>query len=292
MKQAIQRGYIVPRWLHYSAALPSEATTELPPTTFSNTTMYRWKLVGLSFVGNPTTASAPYDEADGGLGTRILLELGKTGCGDMNLVPAPLTAFCAPPGLIRQHMGAYNLAYDVHLPRPYRLPRDSGLEVTVRNNNGAANLPEITFLARGVDPKGYPVVLGGVVAEGLEPGNQVVMDSADLYNKGKTEVYLDRFSFKVVDDKGTTWAEGLIPVSYLVNPTTGENFMPGPTPIPVGNIAPMCRVYDASDEGPRVYTFPPNTYLYPRQRLGVKLTNLTDADQDIHVCLFGELEVQ
>jgi hypothetical protein len=38
--------------------------------------------------------------------------------------------------------------------------------------------------------------------------------------------------------------------------------------------------------------FKPGTMLYPRQRLGLRITNLTDQDQVIGFCVMGYLEVR
>ena len=88
-------------------------------------------------------------------------------------------------------------------------------------------------------------------------------------------------------------------LGYIVNPTHGTAWMPTDEAIPVGNIAPMSRLGDPRDTGPRVYLFPRKSYLYPDQRIAVRLFPQLDSGKDaeeisrrINICMFGELEVK
>ena len=291
------RGYKCPRWLWGEIDLPAEERVEIDPATFSNEEIYRWALTSLMFAGDvkTKTASAPYDNAYGGIGRRVLVEVGKSGCSDMNLVPAPLTALCGNPHKVRQHDNVYNDGVAVRLPYPYTLPRDTGLDVVFENADiTAKNMPVMTFIAKGVRDDGHPAFLAGESEQAIENGNEIIVSSADLFNRGKDELHIHTLCFKNFDADASaqTLTASMTHINCLINPTSGMQWMPV-TPIPLGLLAPMNRMLDdLTDLAPHTYFFPRDTYLDPEQRLSVRITNLTDADQKISVALFGTLEVE
>jgi len=294
----IERGYETPRWLHEEIGIPAGETVKVAPSTFANTSMYRWRLVSLAVAGQVVVAEPPFNTVDGGISRRTVVEVGKSGCSDENLVQTALNGYCSTTLHTRQHLGANDLATDIRFPVPYELPRDQGLRVTVANllaPPDETTLPEITFLAKCFKRDGQPAILAGRIGSGLEPEQQANMDSADLFNRGRESIWITRLLFKTPnwrDEDNDPYGRGMVHIGYRVNPTFGTQWMPNPTPIPVGCLAPMVRLYDDKDEGPRVRVFPANTYLYPRQRMGFTLQNITSQRQAVHLCLFGELEVK
>jgi hypothetical protein len=133
-------------------------------------------------------------------------------------------------------------------------------------------------------------------------GAKSIIRHADMFNNGRSamklyEMMLTAGTLRAVSDSETHYAttykyRTLNEVAWRVNPSTGVQWMPDPNPIPVGNIAPFNRAFwDFQDEGPRAYIFPPNTVLEPKQRLGIKVVNMSESAQTIDVCVFGLLEV-
>jgi hypothetical protein len=315
----------VPRWLYTHVTVPSLAELRVEPDAFANNTKYRMRLISLSFGSpnqTPYTAGFVQPAQHPTWTNRLLVDIGKSGCSDLNLVSGTLTSLCGNMRRIRTIVGDINMNRNWRLPTPYLLPRDEGLRVSVewirpqyllnRYQVGPAQSGEVTFIAKGYGADGYPVMLAGRhagfgnEATIYQKGDAVLLNSADLFNNGKREIYLTEFLYKEMDEyydndpAHTAWfATGnSFNFAWTVNPSnpTFTQFMPQTRHIPTGLLAPMCRAYDGGSESPLVYYFPPDTWLDPKQALSVRLGNTlatvsTNIAIEVHMALAGELEV-
>lgn len=322
--RSIQRGYISPEFLYAKVIVPGTSEVEVKPSTFENITPYRKRLVNLAF-SSPTILLSEGREdkdVDGTVGfwaRQMEVELGKTQCGDQNNVRGSLAAMCSMPYKLRQKFGGRDIARELRLPTPYRLPRDQGLDVAVLNSTtlgaedfgqtsvGEYPLPSFndraTFIAKGVyEQTGEPAFLAGETATALEPGRSTILRSADLFNKGRQALLIDRLILKDFQDRYTDEEEtdyymdsSGTRIAWNINPTAGAQWMPSNNFIPVGNLTPMNFLgYPNGYLGrqPLSYYYPQLTYLYPKQTLGVKLINQSESPITVHISLFSELEVR
>lgn len=294
---------LVPRWLWQEVKIPQSGEIVIDPSTFANNTTYPMRLHWLSICGNAALSGAPYDNASGGVTRRMNVEVGITGYSDINLVPMVGTAFfCAKRYRQKDFWGfaGGQSPAEIYLPRALRIPRDSGLVVDVQNIEDLTTIPalyEPSIVAHGYyDRSKLPGFLAGRMQEDILVGGPLRFNSSDLLNRGRedfiiTSISVDTHTYTGDIETGITKPQ-LTNVAWRINPATGIQWMPQPGPIPLGCIAPFTRVYDQSDEGPKAYEFPKQIVLAPRQRLGVKFTDLSTSAQTVYVCLHGELEVQ
>lgn len=294
----------VPRWLWQEVTIPQSGEIVIDPSTFANTTPYPFRLNWLSLCGDVSLGGAPYNNKSGGVLRRLNVEIGITGYSDVNLVPMVGTAFFCPRRQDQKdYLGASYYPYGISLalPRTIRVPRDGGLVVDVQNISDPAD--EITIYDPSIMAQGYhdeskiPGILAGRFDESVVPGGPHRLNCADLLNNGRedfmmTSLSVDSASAVVEEGRDSTYFTTLTNIAWRINPATGIEWMPQPSPIPVGCLAPFSRPYDLADEGPRAYQFTKNVVLSPRQRLSVKLTEVSAASQNVYVCLHGELEVQ
>jgi len=297
-----------PRWRNQFCKITATTRVSLPSQFFANNEIWDWHLSHLVLVGDAVVhGTGHFTTVQGGVARRLRLQVGISQKGDINLVSSNGQAMFGPSGSLIQHSNVLNVgaAFKFDSEFPYELPKDTGLGVVVRND-GPGSIANLGALFMGYREAGdealevetkatrNPVHIGGYTDKNLQSGNQDALDSADLYNRGDreavlTDMVLHGFILNAGQD-GTdnAWSK----VSYRINPTTGPLWMPDPAPIPVGCLCPFNRApYDAYDQGPRAYVFPPGTKLEPRQRLSVEITNISEEDQEVHVCLFGHLEV-
>jgi len=295
--------HISPRWLSVNdVQLPTGTITQVPASDLANETIHPMKLHHLVFTNDYVLGSGPLTH--GNWSEYILLELGKSGCSDSNLVAGDLNALSCTPrprinkwpwGDIADTTTIQNPCRTYTFKTPYRLPRDTGIDVTVGNRTAGTDFSKLTFVAKGFTDEGKPRILAGDLAA-IVQGASVMIDSADLYNKGLTEINMVNFSIgaktvAVDEHQADIWDPTGTRTGWLINPTSGMSWMPAPQVIPAGNIAPLSALPDEGDNQPRVYTFPPNTYLLPEQHLSVKLTNYYSAILKVNVSVIGELEV-
>ena len=275
-----------------------------------NATPYRKRLVCLSFASPTVLAKAGSDMGQVyGIADfwarQIKVELGKTGCSDQNLVAGPVSVIGAVPYRKRHKFGVYDLAREVRFPAPYRLPRDQGLVVRVGNTAQDFEDPptlgtRATFIAKGrFEDNGAPAILAAESADDIPPGQTAVLRSADLFNRGRRAILIDRLVLKDFQaysiEAGVTYDTSGTRIGWNINPTAGAQWTPNNNFIPVGCLAPMSfvgRTEDFTGNYPRVYFYPQLTYLDPRQTLGIKLINESTRTIIIHVSLFSELEVR
>jgi hypothetical protein len=293
-----------PRWLHDEVIVPASGTVYLPSSVFANTEVYPWHLHWLSVVGIPDTTGmeAPWDTAAGGVGRRLRFEVGISQWGDINLVPANTLSMFAQESPMVQSDNLMNPGVHFGFTRPFPLAPDAGMVCEVQNLNASEVTVKASILFTGFhrvhedgQARRRPAMLAGTAEEYLQAGgSQDMLDRADLLNNGRDTLYIQDMIMDGMEGllDLETFYPALDQLAWRINPSTGIPWMPRPRPIPVGCIAPHNRAEAGwLDEGPKAYEFPEDTILQPRQRLGIKITELSGVAQTLHVCLHGLLEV-
>lgn len=312
--------YEVPYWVDAAAEVKTLRTGNIPPSMFQNKTEYRLRLVGLSFIGEDTDTRTVTVTTLPTIhpiwASNLLVDIGKSGCSDQNLVRSSLTNLCGTVHKQRQKWGANNMGRSYWLPKPYELAPNEGLRVEAQArwqgfddfaNTGTllGSIPTLTFIAKGYDSDGYPVQLAASSVDTMDVGGpSVTLDSSDLFNNGKKPIFLTEFCFKEMDtiiinaSSAYGWKGSGAQIGWRVNPSNQDftQFMPNATCIPTGLLTPLDRCYDGGSESPLCYWFPEDTYLDPKQALSVRLANEgvasgDGAEIDVRVCMFGQLEV-
>lgn len=313
MTHPVIRGFTVPQWLYGSIQIPYGKQNALKTGAFQNKTWFRMRLIGLSF-----TSDYVLDRSKASVTTLptvhptwssdLLVDIGKSGHSDQNLVRSTLTNLCGTPRHDRQKWGANNMGRSYYLRKPYCLPRDEGLEIEVENkwigDDGVGSIPPVTFIAKGFTKSGYPTMLAGKTDTLKINGGVSTMSSVDLFNNGKEEIHLYEFCFKgmdtiVVDSQQVLygWKGDGVQLAYRVNPANPDatSFMPSAQLIPLGNLTPQDRCYDGGSESPLCYWFNQKhpVYLDPKQEITVHVANQSANDEaKLNICLFGELEIE
>jgi len=303
----------VPRWLPQRVTIPAGATRPLPASGFANTELWPWRLHWMSVTGVPKleTDEDPRRAYMGGVASRLTWQLGISQKGDINLRTLTTDAMLGTAFRLPQKADSTDVPFRFRFPAEVVLPPDSGLVARVSNTyqveNGVIHSPGILVNgyhgSRGIDRE--PAQLAAYGPANLGPKSAIPLDAADLFNDGGDDMLLHEmmltggcrllstYEGQNGDPFGTAaWPFGTAH-SWRINPTTGIEWMPDPTPIPAGNIAPWNRPqYDPWNAGPRAYVFPEDTVLDPTQRLSVKVGNVDDVAITLNVALFGLLEVQ
>jgi len=295
--------FFSPRWLHQSVEIGATSHRPVPSAFFANNEVWNWHLVYLAIVGTAALDEAGnYSHALGGVARRLRLNIGMSQMGDINVVPSNGHAMFGPNESYLVHSNDLNIGAALRFdPKyPYQLPPDTGIAARVRNDNLTYNIDNLGCLFMGFDePAGFgegprnPVHIGARAIEELQPGGDFTFDDADLFNDGEhpatlTDMVLQGFALNEQNVSNNTWDQ----VSWLLNPSTGPEWMPNDQPIPVGCLCPFNRgILDANDVGPRAYVFPEETIMKPRQRISIEAFNYSASEQIFEVCLFGYLEV-
>jgi hypothetical protein len=220
----------IPRWLHYSANIAADAAgfvfTDIPPNAFANETIWPFRLETLTLSGLPPFYGTPlgdFCQFWGGLGTCVNLELGISGCSDVNQVTATAgTIMAHRKRFVKAPVSVLETNLVVGIPNiddgafhrfkyPYLLARGNGFNVTFVNNrddwqydavlgqNGAYNgFPAFAAYGRGVT-SGQPVMLAGTYRMTDRPngfpviasGSGITFNSSDLLNDGHEDVLID-----------------------------------------------------------------------------------------------------
>jgi hypothetical protein len=293
-----------PRWIHHEIQIPANTTVRVDPGWFANTEIWDWELHWLSVTGNVVLeegAAAPWNDTSGGVARTLRWEIGITQYSDINLVALGGQALFGQYKDVHQLDNIQKVGLQFRFPVHFPLAPDSGLVASAQNVFDEAD-SNLTLTLNGYhidgvwpngDQKRRPAQLAGRTS-GLNPQAQTDLQSSDLFNRGDVDMYLyemmlDALTMPLDLDEDLPACNN---VAWRINPSTGVQWMPNALPIPAGNIAPYNRApRDYLDLGPRVYEFPPDIVLKPRQRLGQRITNLTGALQTIDVCLFGTLKV-
>ena len=312
MSQPIIRGFTVPQWLYGSIQIPYGKQNYLETGAFQNKSWFRMRLIGISFTSDyaldrsgTTVTTLPTVHPT--WSSDLLIDIGKSGHSDQNLVRSTLTNLCGTPFHDRQKWGANNMGRSYFLRKPYILPRDEGLEVEVENRwpgyEDTGTIPPATFIAKGFTKSGYPAMLAGKTDKLKIPGGISTMSSVDLFNNGKEEMHIYEFCFKGMDtvivgaQSAYGWKGDGTQLAYRVNPANPDatSFMPSAQCIPVGNLTPGHRCYDGGSESPLCYWFNQEhpVYLEPKQEITIHVGNQSANDEAVlNICLFGELEVE
>jgi hypothetical protein len=122
----------------------------------------------------------------------------------------------------------------------------------------------------------------------MPTGSSFSVETADLLNDGEEDVYVQsmQLTHPMADMQNI-----LMGVYWKINPMSGVTWMD--SPIHISGITPYTQgVFLQRGIAPFSLTPLENTYLYRRQRLGIKLTPLVTEDQPVNLTLFGYLEVE
>lgn len=284
----------VPRWIHSRVVVTSLGDVIADPEAFMNKTSWPFKIEHLTIFGYPLDAVNNYLRA-GGIGSLVQGEIGISGSTDVNLVPAPVNASF---GCTEKYSttGAFMEGTYVKFKHPYLLPRDSGFSVECTLNlDDCGERTLDTAMKHGVTifgvkaQSGKPAMLAGLFRHlDMPNGSSFVIDAADLFNDGEEDILIQsmQLTHPMEDMDGF-----LMGVYWKINPMSGLTWMD--QPVHISGITPYTQTWRAF-EGIKPFSLTPleNTYLYRRQRLGIKLTPLVDEDQPVNLTLFGYLEVE
>lgn len=284
----------VPRWIHSRVVVTSLGDVIADPEAFMNKTSWPFKIEHLTIFGYPLDAVNNYLQ-EGGIGSLVQGEIGISGSTDVNLVPAPVNASF---GCIEKYstFGAFMEGTHVKFKHPYLLPRDSGFSVECTLNlDDCGECTLETAMKHGVTifgvkaQSGKPAMLAGLFRHlDMPNGSSFVIDAADLFNDGEEDILVQSMQLtQPVEDMDGI----LMGVYWKINPMSGLTWMD--QPVHISGITPHTQAWRTSN-GIKPFSLTPleNTYLYRRQRLGIKLTPLVDEDQPVNLTLFGYLEVE
>lgn len=288
----------IPRWLYQPVTIDATSELNAPSTFFQNLEVWDWHLCFLSFVGTAALDGAgDYTNVLGGVGRRLRFNVGISQLGDVNIVYSSGQAMFGPdrPYLVHSNDLNSGALFTFDPGRPVIMPPDIGLLAEVQNQ-GDENIDNLGLLVTATEEvNGYtnPVHFASHAPAELAPGDDYTLDHPDLFNNGENDAVLrDMILNGFLKNEDNTQVDTFDDVWWRVNPSGGVQWMPDPSLIPVGCIAPFNRaLFDPSDVGPRAYGFTEYTKLKPRQRLSVEIQNHSASEQTVHLCLFGYLEV-
>jgi hypothetical protein len=293
--------HFVPRWRYQRVQVPPSTDVAFSfvwadPTVFSNTDPWPWHLHWLSMAGKPEMSIAPpFDDPTGGLGRRLALQAAISQWSTINLVP--VSALAAMPHLRKPKFLAADSPSGLHFAFPQEVifAPDGSIIAQVQNTSVEA-ASNFSLVLNGYrhrnDGSREPDQLSGIYPEELEPGASDTMSASDLYNDGETDfVAREMIILGGNDDASDVPTNAGTRCAWRINPATGIPWMPQAELIPEGCIAPFNRPFSLFDLGPRAYEFPKGTIMRRRQRLDLKVINLTDQQQVADLALFGMLEV-
>lgn len=284
----------VPHWIHSRVVVTSVGDVIADPEAFMNKTIWPFKIEHLTIFGYPLDDQHNYLQS-GGIGSLIQGEIGISGSTDVNLTPAPVNASF---GCTEKYstFGAFMEGTHMKFKHPYLLPRDSGFSVECTLNlDDCGDNTLATAMKHGVTffgvkaQSGKPAMLAGLFRHlNMPNGSSFVVDAADLFNDGEEDVYVHSMQLThPMEDMDAL----LMGVYWKINPMTGVTWMD--SPVHISGITPYTQAW-RTYEGIKPFSLTPleNTYLYRRQRLGIKLTPLVVENQPVNLTLFGYLEVE
>ena len=284
----------VPHWIHSRVVVTSVGDVIADPEAFMNKTMWPFKIEHLTIFGYPLDVVNNFWRW-GGIGPLVQGEIGISGATDVNLVPAYVSASF---GRKEPHLqtGAFMQGTTMKFKHPYLLPRDSGFNVECTlniddcgtNTLATAMKHGITVFGTKVQ-SGKPAMFAGLFRHlNMPTGSSFSVETADLLNDGEEDVYVQsmQLTHPMADMQNI-----LMGVYWKINPMSGVTWMD--SPIHISGITPYTQgVFLQRGIAPFSLTPLENTYLYRRQRLGIKLTPLVTEDQPVNLTLFGYLEVE
>lgn len=285
----------VPRWLHSRVVVTSLGDMIADPELFMNKTAWPFKIEHLTIFGYPLDASSNYN-LSGGIGPLIQGEIGISGSTDVNLVPSYVSASfgCVEH---KTQLSRHIQGTTMQFKHPYLLPRDSGfsvecfLDVSDCGEFNTLTTPMkhgVTIFGKKVQ-SGRPAILAGLFRHlNMPSGNSFMIDTADLLNDGEEDIIVQSMQLtQPMDDVNDI----IMGVYWKINPLSGLNWMD--SPVHISGITPYTQSV-LLQRGITPFSLTPleDTYLYRRQRLGIKLTPLVTEDQPVNITLFGYLEVE
>jgi hypothetical protein len=283
----------VPRWISSEvAATVGTGLITLDPEVFMNKTAWPFKIEHLTVFGYTNTLVRA---SWAGISPMFWGEIGISGSTDINLVPGELGAsfFRKEPFI---QLGALYNGSTFALKHPFLLPRDSGFscEVKVDTTLSFGELPMNNAIRHGVALHGRrvqsndPVMFAALYQyTDIADGSSVTIDAADLFNDGEEDVLIDRIQFThPYEDTDSI----LTSMYWKINPLSGLPWMADF--VPISGLTPYVQ-YPQTRKGILPYSLTPleDTYLYRRQRLGIKFDAFVD-DVTLQATLFGYLEVE
>lgn len=283
----------IPRWIHARAVVTSIGEVTIDPEVFMNKTLWPLQVEHLTVFGYPIDQAANY-LGWGGIGPLLQGEIGISGSTDVNLVPSYVSASF---GRRERHIqtGAYLQGTTMQFKRPYLLPRDSGFVVECQLNTDDVPMTLTTPMKHGVTifgtkvQSGKPAMFAGLFRHlNMPAGNSFDVEAADLMNDGEEDVLIHSMQ---LTHPMADMNETLSGVYWKINPASGlpwmENF------VHVSGITPFAQdLFVRRGIIPFSLTPLEDTFLYRRQRFGIKLTPLVTEDQPVNITLFGYLEVE
>jgi hypothetical protein len=239
---------------------------------------------------------------EGGLSRRLRVQLAISQWSSIDLVPMTFGAWAPhlthPQSLVDFVGGGQRFSFS---QAPVILGPDESIIAKVQNLFGEKTRPwSLVFNGWRLREDGskQPEQLAGIYQDSLADGASDVMDSSDLYNDGETDLYLHEMILCSAPPNGGKDSQFGKKAAWRINPATGVQWMDRPEMIPEGNICPFNRPgFDPGgagtfDAGPRAYAFPSNTVLRRRQRVLIRVENLSDVPQVADFALHGPLEVR
>lgn len=303
------RRYWSPQWLYKSAVkIGAYGTNDLPSSYFRNLLPYPYELHWIAVTGVPALADEGGFHLNAGIARTVRMNLSISSEGDINYIRTLGATLMSPTHAYHHHFGRFAVGHHLKLPKETIIPADGGLEVSVKNPGNAWTYSDYDYLSAlfngytlpvGKDGPRNPHHLACIGPADLVADGVWNFDCADLQNDGKNDLHvLELILNDVKDPSDGTYGIGAVQVQWLVNPTLGIPWMPEGEHMPVGNICPFNDVQlplTGADffggSGAWAYEFPPNTFLMPRQRLGIELRDLSGENQTLNISLFGSLEV-
>lgn len=284
----------VPRWIHSRVVVTSTGDVIADPEAFMNKTSWPFKIEHLTIFGYPLDDQNNFLQ-EGGIGSLVQGEIGISGSTDVNLTPAPVNASFSCTMLHSEINGSIQGTY-MKLKHPYLLPRDSGFSVECTLNlDDCGDLTLDTAMKHGVAifgvkvQSGKPAMLAGLFRHlDMPNGSSFVIDAADLFNDGEEDILIQsmQLTHPTEDMLGNPMG-----VYWKINPMSGLTWMD--QPVHISGIAPYTQSRRSAFAITSFSLTPlEDTYLYRRQRLGIKLTPLVIEDQPVNLTLFGYLEVE
>jgi len=295
----------VPRWLYSrKQKVPSESFIEIDSTIFRNDTIWPMKLEWMSLVSLGDNLPIW-----GGSSHRMHMEMSISRKGPMFPVPQSMSALFTPGVSPRLNCATNSMSVGAGFTfdKEVIIPPNTGIVAEVANQ-APVNDPEYKWYNPSAifkcveedynSPEKNPVILADRWPDQLNQGSSKVLRGAGLKNNGLKDVAVRHMNLSSGGYWGSSYDSFDLSLTYSllewrINPTTGVQWMPDPSTIPVGAIAPYNRSYrDDEHVGPRVMEFADNIYMEPTQQLELGVYSEYTTDVSLGLCLFGYLEVE
>lgn len=288
----------VPRWLYSQKLIvPASEYFEVDSGIFANDSMWPFHPEWMSVVS--MDASPP---VWGGAPHQMAVALSLSGFGGLFPNPVSMAAIFAAAKTPRVGWSpCMNPGAGFTFTRDVVVPPGTGIRAECFNAHDEDSWFNPTALFKAVtkdelSPEQDPVILADRWPDNLTANSSKVLRGAGLVNNGRDDVILKHLNLSTGCwgyEGGSIVGKRYDTLLWHLNPTTGVQWMPDPSGIPVGLIAPYNRyVADVRYVGPRVMEFADDIVMYPTQQLEVELYSDYTVDVALGMCLFGYLEVE